>query len=155
MKKIFLITMFITMLFMTTACDAVISLAEKSLYDVILDDLYTFYGADTEVTWTGFSMQPEGKMSEEYFEEVRESGDLFAAAEKSFRNAIDGVKVLHMNKTDTPFNENDRWVGAVGLMQHGKTLDVSVVVYELNEEQVYIKYHTDIGDKNVVYDLIK
>ena len=108
---------------MTTACDAVISLAEKSLYDVILDDLYTFYGADTEVTWTGFSVQPEGKMSEEYFEEVRESGDLFAAAEKSFRNAIDGVKVLHMNKTDTPFNETDRWVGAVGLMQHGKTLD--------------------------------
>ena len=158
MKKIFLITMFITMLFMTTACDAVISLAEKSLYDVILDDIYTFYDADDGVSWMGFSVYPEGEMSKEYFAEVMENG-MLEVAEKYLKKATADVKVLHMNKTDAKFNETERYIAVYGPMLGGKMGDVIVTVYELNDNQVYIRYHADIDDesiiKNVVYDLVK
>ena len=46
MRKFALIAMMTAMLFAVSACAGIMALAEKSLYDVILDDIYTFYGAD-------------------------------------------------------------------------------------------------------------
>ncbi|MBQ7086259.1 MAG: hypothetical protein IJM96_02140 [Clostridia bacterium] len=159
MRKFAIIAMVTAMLFAVSACAGIMALAEKSLYDVILDDIYTFYGADNGVFWMDFGVQPEGKMSEEYFAEVRENG-MFEAVEKYLKKATEGVRVLHMNKTDASFNETERYVAAYGTMLGGEMGDISVAVYELNEDQVYIKYHASYIDgenieKNVVYDIVK
>ncbi|MBQ6868420.1 MAG: hypothetical protein IJO16_07110 [Clostridia bacterium] len=159
MRKFALIAVVTAMLFAVSACSGIMALAEKSLYDVILDDIYTFYGADDGALWSKFGVKPEGKMSEEYFAEVWENG-MFEAAEKYLKKATEGVRVLHMNKTDASFNETERYVAAYGTMLGGKMGDVNVAVYELNEEQVYIKYHASYIDgenivKNVVYDIVK
>ena len=158
MRKVILIAMVTAMLFTVSACAGVMALAEKSLYDVILDDIYTFYGADDGVSWMDFSVYPEGEMSKEYFAEVMENG-MLEVAEKYLKKATADVKVLHMNKTDAKFNETERYIAAYGPMLGGKMGDVIVTVYELNDNQVYIRYHADIDDesiiKNVVYDLVK
>ena len=60
MRKFVLIAMVTAMLFAVSACAGIMALAEKSLYDVILDDIYTFYGADDGVSWLAFGVQPEG-----------------------------------------------------------------------------------------------
>lgn len=159
-KFVLVIMVFLMVIFMTSCAKPEKTTGTTDLYGVILDDIHEHFGAKDGVRWFAVAEQPEGEMMIEYLEECRVSGDLFQAAEKSVIKALNGINVMPRNlKHEVEYHETERYFSAYGSMLGGEMGMVTVTIYQMEDNYLYIKYQTDhhAGNKviNAVYGIDK